>query len=183
MSLAKTPTGEGSKIAPDLINAIAPEEVIVKYVPGMATAGIKYENSATGSRLVYLAFGIEKIVGPSATMAADFTGKILTWLSGTTAIAEKSQQSKLPKNYFLGQNFPNPFNPTTTIQYSIPRAGFVTLKIYNLLGEELATLVAKQQIAGTHRINFNGEGFSSGIYFYQLQSGSFCATKKFVIVH
>lgn len=183
MSLAKTPMGEGNKTAPDLINAIAPEEVIAKYVPGMAAAGIKYENAATGARLVYLAFGIEKIVGPRATMAVEFTEKILTWLSGTTGLPEDSRQYLVAENYVLHQNFPNPFNPATTIQYSIPTSGFVTLKIYNLLGAEIEILVSKQQIAGTYRIQFNGEGFPSGIYFYQLRAGSFSATKKLVIVH
>ncbi|MCI0493557.1 MBL fold metallo-hydrolase [candidate division KSB1 bacterium] len=182
MSLAKTVVGEGDRSSPDIISAIMPEELIFKYVPGMAGAGIKYENKSTGARLVYLAFGIEKIVGPKATTATELTGKILTWLSGMTASDDELLRPLLPSNYSLDQNFPNPFNPRTTIQYSLPQACFVSLKIYNLLGEKLATLVEQQQAAGAYRIGFSGNGFPSGVYLYQLQAGNFIATKKCVIV-
>jgi len=182
ISLAKTPTGEGAKTSPDIIRPIEPEELIFKYIPGMAGAGVKYEDEATGSRLVYLPFGIEKIIGPKANMAADFLEITLTWLSGKTTIDEELKQSALRKNYWLSQNYPNPFNSSTTIQYSIPHDGFVSVRLYNLLGEELTTLAEEIKTAGTHKINFDGRDYPSGIYFYQLQAGRFTVTKKFLLL-
>jgi len=182
MNLKRTPAGEGNKSAPDLINPVNPEELIFKYIPGMAGAGQKYENETTGARLIFLAFGIEKIIGPKASTPADFMAKVITWLTGTTPVANKKQPSFLPADYWLGQNFPNPFNPNTTIQYSLPQPGFVSLKIYNLIGEEMATLVSKKQAAGRYQVKFNGKQFPSGVYFYRLQAGNFSATKKFVLL-
>jgi len=88
----------------------------------------------------------------------------------------------IPKEYKLEQNYPNPFNPTTTIKYSIPKESFVSLKIYNLIGEEVATLVNEEKTIGNYKIEFDATGLPSGIYFYRLQAGSFVDTKKMIIV-
>jgi hypothetical protein len=89
-------------------------------------------------------------------------------------------------SYELGQNFPNPFNPTTTISYSIPVAGNVNLTIYNLLGSEVVKLIDEQQQAGIHSVHFStedlGEKIGSGIYFYTLKSGSFTQTRKMIVL-
>ena len=87
-----------------------------------------------------------------------------------------------PNEFVLDQNYPNPFNPTTKISYAIPKAGNVKLVIYNLLGEQVATLVNEFEEAGTHSIDFNGQGINSGVYFYQLKDGSFNETKKMVLL-
>jgi hypothetical protein len=79
-------------------------------------------------------------------------------------------------------NYPNPFNPSTTIQYSITESGNVSLKIFNTLGEEVANLVNEYQQPGTYKINFNAEDLSTGIYFYSLQAGSFIETKKMILI-
>lgn len=84
--------------------------------------------------------------------------------------------------YRLNQNYPNPFNPTTTISYSIPMTSNVSLKIFNVVGREVATLVNESKSAGSYSINFNASGLSSGVYFYQLTTASFSATKKFILV-
>ena len=94
----------------------------------------------------------------------------------------------LINNYSLEQNYPNPFNPSTTIKYSIPRTTEyysvlqTTLKIFDILGRELATLVNKQQSAGNYQVIFNAQNLPSGIYFYQLKSGEFVATKKLILI-
>lgn len=85
-------------------------------------------------------------------------------------------------NYSLYQNFPNPFNPITSIQYSIPKNEFVTLKIYDILGNEIATLVNKRQDIGSYIINFDGRNLSSGLYLYSIQAGSFNVTKKMILL-
>jgi hypothetical protein len=86
-------------------------------------------------------------------------------------------------NYFaLDQNYPNPFNPSTTISYSVPETEFVTLKVYDVLGNEIASLVNEEKPAGKYEVDFNGAELSSGIYFYRLQAGSFIETKKMVLM-
>jgi len=87
-----------------------------------------------------------------------------------------------PNKFSLEQNYPNPFNPITTIKYQIPELSFVTLKVYDVLGNEIATLVNKEKNAGTYEIEFDPAGFQSGVYFYQLQVGSLVETKKMVLM-
>ena len=90
--------------------------------------------------------------------------------------------SEVPAAFALAQNFPNPFNPVTTIQFSLPRSEFVTLKIFNILGEEIAVLVEKRLSAGTHEGEWAALGLPSGVYFYRLQAGSFIQTRKLVLL-
>ena len=84
--------------------------------------------------------------------------------------------------YSLNQNYPNPFNPSTVISYSVPEKSFVSLKVYNVLGKEVASLVNNQEEAGIHQINFNAMNLSSGIYFYTIRAGNFTATKKLMLL-
>ncbi|MBP9582503.1 MAG: T9SS type A sorting domain-containing protein [Ignavibacterium sp.] len=88
----------------------------------------------------------------------------------------------IPTVYDLAQNFPNPFNPSTTIRYQIPQDGIVTLKIYDILGSEVATLVNEQKAAGKYEINFNASNFASGVYIYKIQAGSFNSSKKLMLL-
>lgn len=90
--------------------------------------------------------------------------------------------SPLPKEYSLSQNYPNPFNPTTRFRFSIAGVCFVTLKIYDVLGREIATLVNEKKSSGVYEIEFDGKNLSGGIYFYKLTAGSFEETKKFVLL-
>jgi photosystem II stability/assembly factor-like uncharacterized protein len=87
-----------------------------------------------------------------------------------------------PKSYLLSQNYPNPFNPVTTIDFSVPRAGPVLLRVFNVLGEEVATLVSDDLPPGSYRTRWNAAGIGSGVYFYRLQAGSFLDTKKLILL-
>jgi hypothetical protein len=87
-----------------------------------------------------------------------------------------------PKECLLLQNYPNPFNPSTTIKYSISCNSFVSLIIYNIFGQEVDTLINKNQNIGTHETEFDGSHLASGIYYYKLQVGSFLDTKKFILL-
>ncbi len=87
-----------------------------------------------------------------------------------------------PEQYSLGQNYPNPFNPSTTIQYTLPVSGKVAVRVYNILGQTVATLVDGNQNAGTYEVTFNAATFSSGVYFYRIESGSFAAVKKMLLL-
>lgn len=88
----------------------------------------------------------------------------------------------VPKKYFLYQNYPNPFNPSTKIKYSIPKQSNVTIKVYDILGSEVATLVNKEQLQGRYEVEFKGNKLTSGIYFYRLQAGDFVETKKMLLM-
>ncbi|MCF6269785.1 MAG: T9SS type A sorting domain-containing protein [Melioribacteraceae bacterium] len=84
--------------------------------------------------------------------------------------------------FVLNQNYPNTFNPETSISYEIPISGKVVLKVFNLLGKEVATLVNEEKVAGSYKINFSGAALASGTYFYRIQIGGFVKTKKFILL-
>jgi hypothetical protein len=87
-----------------------------------------------------------------------------------------------PIEFSLNQNFPNPFNPATTIIYQLPYSSNITLKIFNTLGEEIETLVNEYKTAGRYQTEFNATNLPSGVYFYQLRAGSFVQTKKMLLL-
>jgi len=91
-------------------------------------------------------------------------------------------ESQLPVTYDLAQNFPNPFNPSTRFNYQLPASGKVTLKIFDVLGREVATLVDEMKEAGRYSVNFNASALASGAYFYRLQAGSFVSIKKMMLL-
>ncbi len=87
-----------------------------------------------------------------------------------------------PSVFSLSQNYPNPFNPSTTISYQLPVNRYVTLKVYDILGNEVAALVNEQKTAGTYEIEFDATKLTSGVYFYSLQAGFFTETKKMILL-
>jgi hypothetical protein len=88
----------------------------------------------------------------------------------------------IPRNFILAQNYPNPFNPSTKIKYQIPELSFVTIRVYDVLGIEIATLVNEEKPVGNYEVVFNANNLSSGIYIYQLKSGNFVETKKMILL-
>ncbi|MCF8242618.1 MAG: T9SS type A sorting domain-containing protein, partial [Melioribacteraceae bacterium] len=95
---------------------------------------------------------------------------------------ESNEKENSPSAFTLSQNYPNPFNPSTTIKFSIPRTSEVSLKVYNMLGQEIAELINMQMSSGNYTVNFNAENLSSGIYFYSIQAGDFSASKKMLLI-
>ena len=106
----------------------------------------------------------------AATIAIPFTG------------VEESTLNGVPRSFVLNQNYPNPFNPSTTIKFQMPSKGFVKLKIYDMIGREVTTLVDGFQEAGTHDVKFDASNLPSGVYFYRITSGTYVATKKLVLI-
>jgi hypothetical protein len=88
----------------------------------------------------------------------------------------------IPNGIILLQNYPNPFNPSTTIKYDVPKRSFTSLRVYDLLGNEVTTLVNEEKQTGTYEITWYAEGLPSGVYFYRLQAGDFIETKKMVLM-
>lgn len=97
-------------------------------------------------------------------------------------VSEMISDFPFPSDFTLGQNYPNPFNPSTTIQYNLPNQARVTLKLYDVLGRLVATLIDEVQTAGIHYVHFNSKGLPSGVYFYRLQAGTFTKTKKLTVL-
>lgn len=118
--------------------------------------------------------GGDHIYAQNVTNAGVVGGGILTSVAATSV--------SIVTEFKLMQNYPNPFNPNTTIRYTIPKASRVTLKVYNVLGQEVATLVNEEKFAGSHEIHWNANKLSSGVYFYRLKAGSFTSIKKMLLL-
>ena len=96
-----------------------------------------------------------------------------------TSVAEKGG---VPKEYALQQNYPNPFNPSTIIRFELPRASQVNLKVYNVLGQEVVTLVDEDRPPGIYDVQFSAMSLSSGMYLYRLRAGEFVATRRLMLL-
>jgi hypothetical protein len=105
-----------------------------------------------------------------------------TWIGDQWNVTGIKNHNQTVSTYELSQNYPNPFNPSTQIQYSLMKPGLVTLKVYDILGRVVKTLVNEYQVQGSHTINFNASNFASGVYFYRIQSGSFQSVKKMMLL-
>lgn len=95
---------------------------------------------------------------------------------------EEISNDEIVTNYELMQNYPNPFNPSTRIRFSIPEAAFTALKVYSILGQEVATLINEEKSSGVYEVSFDGLNLSSGTYIYKLQAGDFVETKKMILL-
>ncbi len=113
-----------------------------------------------------------------------YSDSIITVVNGSPPdkIRVEPPSSEKPTEYSLMQNYPNPFNPATTIAYSIPKNGLVTIKVYDILGKEVAELVNEVKEAGSYSVQFNATELPSGIYFYTLSSGDYTETKKLILL-
>jgi photosystem II stability/assembly factor-like uncharacterized protein len=130
----------------------------------------------TASRVYALAFGSIGHIYAGTDVG------VFRSIQSTTAVG--GEINRLPVSFVLHQNFPNPFNPTTQIAFDLPQAGVATLKLFNLLGQELGTLLGGSMDAGTHTYTLNADAFQlgSGVYFYRLTAGDFVQTRKMVFM-
>jgi hypothetical protein len=117
-------------------------------------------------------FLLRTVKGATAADVYQFTATVLS-----------ATRNPAPQAFLLEQNFPNPFNPSTTIRYSLGRAAHVKLVVFSLLGQQVATLVDGEQEGGVHQVRFNPRNLATGVYFYRLQAGTFVDTKKFLLLH
>jgi len=107
---------------------------------------------------------------------------ILKTTSGGEPIGIEPISFEIPKEYLLSQNYPNPFNPITNIGFQIADFGFVSLKVYDVTGREVATVVSEKLAVGKYEINWNASGLGSGVYLYQLQTGKYTQTRKLILL-
>jgi photosystem II stability/assembly factor-like uncharacterized protein len=130
----------------------------------------------------------------TSTLAADLDGNLYAGTTEgkinkraeyaiATPVTELPDNTKVvPDNYYLAQNYPNPFNPATTIKYAIKQTGFVTIKVFDMLGREIVTLINEVKSPGNYETEFNAVNLPSGIYLYKIQAGYFVQTKKMILI-
>jgi photosystem II stability/assembly factor-like uncharacterized protein len=109
-------------------------------------------------------------------------GRSMYMVDLSQVVNNVQNQSTIPESFKLYQNYPNPFNPTTKLSFIIGNSSFVTLKVYDVLGKEVATLVNEEKSSGKYSVNFNANNLASGIYFYKLQAGNFTKTMKMILM-
>jgi hypothetical protein len=124
---------------------------------------------------------VKAVLIPTEGGGSTFSSPTNVTTTSVGVYKESKNNYKPAELFLLGQNYPNPFNPSTKISYSIKQDGFVTLKVYDILGVEIATLVNEQKTAGSYEADFNAANLPSGMYIYKLQSGSFTDVKKMLL--
>ncbi len=123
-----------------------------------------------------------KVTGIKSASSKQVTDNSLALLTTDYFVVDVEDEEGLPEGYALAQNYPNPFNPTTQISFTLPQKGLVTLKVYDLLGREVADLINREMRSGAHTVEFNASNLSTGVYFYTIQAGNFTQTKKMMLI-
>ena len=141
---------------------------------------IGFNNSTNSSSKILSQIG-ESFVNISNNGNSKVTGGFLAGLI-ISPVNSANDKQNIPLTFEVYQNFPNPFNPATKIKYSIASHALVKLKVYDILGKEITTLVNEEKPAGIYEVNFEGSQFASGIYIYRLQAGNFIETKKMILL-
>ncbi len=160
----------------------------LKYVSVNATGGFT-TNSAkmNGVNLTTGAYapavGLRYVNGDSCFALYSASGPVNVWAaSGCSGAITSVGNTETPVSFKLSQNYPNPFNPVTKIAYALPKSGLVTLKVYDILGKEVATLVNEVKNTGSYSVDFSASGITSGVYFYKLESNGFSDIKKMMLI-
>lgn len=138
--------------------------------------------TATSFQVMALGESTDHFWRVNATNAGGTSNWSATWKFRTEKATSVETGGELPEEFSLGQNYPNPFNSTTNISFELPEREFVVLKIYNLLGIEIVTLISEDLPAGKHIAQFNAGGLATGVYLYKIQTSSFVQTKKMLLV-
>ncbi len=148
---------------------------IANLLPAAIKDNYKFKLSGYG-----LTTSLDMLLNTSYQFNADANTPYTFVINGI--ITDVEENKTLNYDYKLMQNYPNPFNPSTIIAFTLPNATFVSLKVYDLLGKEVATLVNEELQSGYHQVNFNAKDLSGGVYFYTIKAGSFTNTKKLVLL-
>jgi hypothetical protein len=148
-----------------------------KYLNGPNIAGIRTETP--DFRVVYTAFGIEQITDQA--IRDTLLSRAMTWLL-EGVVVNADDELPVANTFQLDQNYPNPFNPSTTISYTLAENTNVSLKIYDVMGQQIAQLVNEKQTAGVHNVQFDASALATGMYFYKLTAGDFVSVKKMTLL-
>jgi hypothetical protein len=164
--------------------------ILVLALQQHAEAQNRVFNSVFGSGGTYISIGNIRMIGtvgqPVISQSSDKThisnaGFWYQPANFATGVQELANEW-LPREFRLEQNYPNPFNPATTIQFALPKRSLVTLKLFDMLGREVTTLVNQELQAGVHKVLYKAEGLPSEVYFYRLQADGIVMTKKLTLL-
>jgi len=174
---------------PDDIDPVGGSVTVLTYNAvrgdgGPRNAGLAYKgtfgSSTTEGTLVYLAFPFETIT--SLERRRDLMTRVIRFFDVVTSVAGQSAQTAIPGAWSLSQNYPNPFNPATTFEITVPNRGVVTLRMYDVLGREIETLLHEDKHPGVYRVMWNAARLSSGTYLARLQADAFSQTRHVVLL-
>jgi hypothetical protein len=152
--------------------------VLAQYAVPLSVFDMGFALSTAPNTILKSAVG-QSFVGSSTSASLFITSG---FLPGADYVVDVDEQTPLPIEYQLYQNYPNPFNPTTTIAFDLPKTGVVSIRVYNILGQEVTNVLDEEKEAGRHKMVFNASQLASGAYFYRIQAGSFVQTKKMLIL-
>ncbi|MCL4540015.1 MAG: Ig-like domain-containing protein [Bacteroidetes bacterium] len=173
--------GDDSGNELDFIFGSSPEKIVP--IDTIDWYGYKYvgmwRSTSDASTALFRGFAVKRLQSALLDSSTIFVDDIQ--INGKVT-GVRGASDDVPTSFRLFQNFPNPFNPTTSIRYQLPKSCHVLLKIYDTIGRNMSTLVNDNQSAGTYSVSFNASRFPSGLYFYRLDAGSFTATKKMMLV-
>ncbi len=163
---------------------------IIKHKNGTDTVRVnQVQNGSTWTLIGSYTFSIDtsqKIIisnaGTQGTSATYVVADAIRLISYNPATSNNESEPKIVSDFILNQNYPNPFNPITTISWDSPVSSWQTLKVFDVLGNEVATLTNEYREAGSHKINFDGSGLPSGIYFYKINVGNYTDIKKMILI-
>ena len=166
--------GIGSLLLP--IRGPAQTSTVPWYATGM---GFEVSSSSTSILKTLVGQGfVGTLKGANSIIESGFLADTLF----RTVVTSVAERGGIPKEYALQQNYPNPFNPSTTIRFDLPHASRVSLKVYNVLGQEVMTLVDEERPGGSYAVVFDAGRLSSGTYYYEMQSGPFRQTRTFIVL-
>lgn len=152
-----------------IMNGINPDSALVfMFANGMSGDTLGLNSFQTDTTVVFEASHFSQILGGDKALYS--------------TLSSEDQESSIPTQFSLRQNYPNPFNPSTTIEYGLPERTFVELKIFNILGKEVATLVNSTQEAGMHNVTFDASKLTSGVYLYKIKTSKFTEFKKMILL-
>ncbi|MEJ2104889.1 MAG: T9SS type A sorting domain-containing protein, partial [Ignavibacteriaceae bacterium] len=162
-------------------DVLGPSNFIEKTNDG----GITWSEQYTSTSSLMSVFFVDSTIG----WAVGDNGTILHTTNGGVTFVEEEQIEGVPIEYLLSRNYPNPFNPSTNIKYSLQQTSNVTIKIFDVLGNEIESLINEEKPAGTYELTWEAAGYPSGVYFYQLratpnggQAGDFVQTRKMILL-
>ena len=176
------PGGANNQVSSDVLSV---EDPLFNFSHSYSTDGSKpaggWIRKPNGAKIIFWGFGFESIDNNESNInRTDILSTILQWFEGTLSIEDEEQFTL--NDYKLLQNYPNPFNPVTIISYEVPVKSFVSLKVYDILGREIQTLVNEVKETGRYEIQFDASSLSSGVYFYKIKSDSYSEIKKMVLI-
>jgi hypothetical protein len=169
----------------DLMVSARDENAVVWYendLPDTTWTRNYIDSSLTQANFI-VAYDIDGDSVPDAAAGSwSETSGIINWYENPVIINVQDDVNAVPVEYLLSQNYPNPFNPATTIHFQIPELSFVTLKVYDVLGSKVGTIVNEEKPIGSYEVEFDADNLPSGVYFYRLQAGDFQQVKKMVLI-